>query len=122
VLTWHQSHLYADQETLWEDTLAKNPASWLAHISLGTTLLHQGWAGAAISQFQVALQRQPKNAQADYNLGLALAQLGQNDAAIDQFQTALRRQPDNLGAQNNLTKVLARMGQRQKREALPASP
>ena len=34
VLTWRQSALYADAETLWRTTLARNPDACLAHTSL----------------------------------------------------------------------------------------
>src|SRR5207245_2657396 len=33
-LTWHQCHIYKDAETLWRDTLARNPGAWMAHSNL----------------------------------------------------------------------------------------
>src|SRR5262249_21158238 len=33
-LTWQQSHMYRDMETLWRATLAKNPRATMAHINL----------------------------------------------------------------------------------------
>ena len=42
VLTWKQSHIYADQEALWRDTIAKNPACWMAHNNLGNVLGDKG--------------------------------------------------------------------------------
>ena len=38
VSTWRQVHVYQDQETLWRDTLTKNPDSWVAHCNLGVVL------------------------------------------------------------------------------------
>lgn len=35
-LTWRQSKVYADEATLWQDTLAKNPTATVAHYNLGS--------------------------------------------------------------------------------------
>ena len=54
-LTWHQSHIYKDSETLWIDTLAKNPDSWMAHNNLGIVLQSEGKLDEAISHFHQSL-------------------------------------------------------------------
>ena len=41
-LGWRQSWTYADEETLWRSTLAKNPDAFLAHNNLGVLLEAQG--------------------------------------------------------------------------------
>src|SRR5262249_49111493 len=37
-LTWRQSLVYRDSRSLWEDTAAKNPGSWIAYNNLGVCL------------------------------------------------------------------------------------
>ena len=39
VLTWRQSAMYGDIETLWRTTLLRNPGCWMAYNNLGNTLL-----------------------------------------------------------------------------------
>jgi Tfp pilus assembly protein PilF len=109
-LTWKQSHIYQNQETLWRDTLRKNPASWMAHINLGNVLGEQGQVDEAISQYQEALRLQPNNADAHYNLGTCLLNKGRLDDAINQFQEALRVQSDHVNAHVNLGLALLQKG------------
>jgi tetratricopeptide (TPR) repeat protein len=42
VLTWRQCRIYADEHTLWSDTLNKNPDSWMAHTAISLKLFEQG--------------------------------------------------------------------------------
>jgi Flp pilus assembly protein TadD len=39
---WGQAHAYHDLETLWRDTLAKNPQCWIADNNLGIALAKLG--------------------------------------------------------------------------------
>src|SRR5262249_15080105 len=54
-LTWHQTKIYDNRETLWRDTLAKKPTSWIAHTNLGGALARQGKLTEAIEQYERAL-------------------------------------------------------------------
>src|SRR5215467_9889539 len=63
-LTWHQTKIYDNLETLWRDTLAKNPGSWMAHTNLGGALARQGKLTEAIEQYDRALQLKPDEAEA----------------------------------------------------------
>src|SRR5438874_4515082 len=89
VLTWRQSAMYADIESLWRTTIARNPDCWMAHNNLGTVLLQKGQVDDAIAQYQETIQMAPENADADYNLGNAFLQKGEIDAALTHYQRAV---------------------------------
>jgi Flp pilus assembly protein TadD len=110
-LTWKQAHIYADEETLWQDTLAKNPTCWLAHMNLGIALVSKGQIDEAIRQYQEAIRLKPDYADAHNNLGAALDKKGQSDEAIRQYQEAIRLKPACAETHNNLGIALLRKGQ-----------
>ena len=65
-LTWRQAATYADIETLWRTTLAKNPECWMAHTNLGLVLFQKGQIDDAIAHYRSALQMQPDWWDAEY--------------------------------------------------------
>jgi tetratricopeptide (TPR) repeat protein len=101
-LTWKQAHIYVDQETLWRETLAKNPASCLAQNNLGGTFFDRGQMDEAVSQFKKAMKLKPDYAEPHYNFGLILRKQGRTDEAIREYQEALRLNPRYIQAHNNL--------------------
>jgi tetratricopeptide (TPR) repeat protein len=110
-LTWQQSRMYTDVETLWRTTLAKNPACWLAHNNLGAVLDKKGQIDEAISQYQETIRLKPDYAEAHKNLGTALDKKGQTAEAINQLQEAIRLKSDYADAHNDLGVVLGKKGQ-----------
>lgn len=106
VLTWRQCGMYADLETLWRTTLARNPRCFLAHNNLGELLAQRGAMAEAADHFQMAVQIQPGFAEAHYNLGNVLVHQEQWDQAIARFQKTLEIQPDFAEAHNNLGNIL----------------
>ena len=70
-MTWNRTLAYQDADTLWRDTLAKNPGAWIAHNNLGFTDLTRGNTKAAIEHFQQALKFNPDCTEARNNLGIA---------------------------------------------------
>jgi tetratricopeptide (TPR) repeat protein len=112
-LTWRQCGMYADSETLWRATIARNPNSWSAYNNLGRIIFQEGKIDEAIEQYQKALEINPAHAEAHSNLGVALAEKGKIDEAIVHFQRALelKIQPDAGRVYNNLGLALFRKGQ-----------
>ena len=110
VLTWHQSRMYCDLETLWRTTLARNPEAFLAHNNLAVILRQRGDLDDAITHLQRAIEIQPTFAEAYNNLGNALRQQGQLDAAIARFRQALQLETNNAPAFANLGSALLDQG------------
>jgi tetratricopeptide (TPR) repeat protein len=111
LLTWRQSRMYADMETLWRTTIDRNPECWLAHNYLGAMLYDRGQVDQAIVLFRRSVAIQPDIAEAHNNLGAALDKKGQVNEAIIQFQKALALRPDFAEAHRNLGDALLRTGQ-----------
>jgi tetratricopeptide (TPR) repeat protein len=111
--TWRQARIYQNLETLWRDTLAENPAAWMAHNNLSDVLIQQGKIDEAIWHLEQAQRLKPDDAVQHSNLGLALAQAGRVREAIGQYEQALRIKPDYAAAHSNLGLALARVGKPQ---------
>jgi len=108
--TWRQTHIYRDVETLWRDTLAKNPQCWMAHNNLGNALLQAGKVPEAIGHLEQALRIKADYAEAHNNMGMALVRLGKVSEAIGHLEQALRINPDSAEAHNNLGDALLQTG------------
>lgn len=109
ILTWRQTRLYSDAETLYRATLAGNPASWLTHYNLGGVLAQvPGREPEAMEEFRTALRIRPDYALAHNSLGYLLAK--QPDRLLDaiaEYRAALRINPGYALAHNNLGIALA---------------
>ena len=104
VLTWRQCRMYRDIETLYRESLARNPGSWLAHYNLGVLFAEMpGRLPDAIAEYQAALRIKPDYAEAHVNLGNSLSQIpGRQPEAITEYRAALRIKPDYAEAHNDL--------------------
>jgi tetratricopeptide (TPR) repeat protein len=97
VLTHRQCRIYTSKQTLWEDTLNKNPDSWLAQSQAGETLFKQGKAGEAKLYMERAielasyLQRVHPRALADMycNLALIFEKQGRLEDAAGRYEKSL---------------------------------
>lgn len=105
-LTWHQSHIYKDLETLWRDTIQKNPNSYLAQNNLGILLAKQGKFDESISHFRKALPLKPYQHSVYQNLGMAFFRQGKFEEAIGEFNKALKIKADYAEAHCELGHVL----------------
>ena len=110
-LTFGQSRMYADIETLFQVTIERNPNCWMAHNNLGLILAGRGHVDSAIEHYEKGLAIKSDDAAAHYNLAALLARRGQIDAAIAQCEKAVELKPDFTEAQYRLGLALAGRGQ-----------
>ena len=109
-LTWRQAATYADIETLWRTTLARNPECWMAHANIGLVLFQKGKIDDAIAHYRSALHMQPDWWDAEYNLGTALSAKGQVDEALLHSEKAVSMRPTDPDAQVSLGNLLFQKG------------
>ena len=112
VVTWRQSHEYRDAETLFRNTLARNPDCWLCYNNLATPKLYgsDDDVAEAVRYLTEALRLNPLSAEAHNNLGGAYQRLGRLDEALREHREALRLNPKLVDAQYNIGVVAQALG------------
>ncbi len=108
-LTWNQSRAYADAETLWRDTIAKNPNAFLARNNLGDLLIQKGQMDAAIEQYQKSAAIYPDQG-VFHNLGNALLSRGRIAEAWQVFQMEVQSDPGSASAWADLGNACLQTG------------
>lgn len=126
-LSWKQCRIYQNIETLWVDTIAKNPASWMAYNNLGKHYLHEEFPAKAVPLFENAILHNPGDTGALNNLGVALGRLGRDEEAKKRYHQAIAADPLDPQAYHNLGVAMAKEGQLEKaigfyRKALEIDP
>ena len=120
VLTWERSAFYRDAETLFRDTVARNPQAWMAYQNLGTELAARNRMSEAIEAFEGALKARPGYVDARNNLVLAHMKLGEtlidqpgrSPEAVTHYEAVLRLDPDHFRANYNLGTILMDLPER----------
>ena len=115
--TFQRAQIFATEEGLYRDTLARNPSAWPLSNDLGCISVGRHEYAAAREQFEQSLRANPRNAGARLNLGRLLAMTGHPAAAEAQYRAALKLNPQNAEAQKCYATAL--LGQGRAREALP---
>jgi Flp pilus assembly protein TadD len=111
-----RAQVFVNEEALWQDTLAKNPAAWSAHANLGWIRASQQKYDEAREHLVASLVLHPENAQAHCNLGRVLSLQGKFAEADEQFQAALRIKPKDAEIRRSYASALVE--QRKKEEAV----
>lgn len=110
VLTWKQVGIYRDLETLWSDTIAKDPESWMAHNNLGLVLQQKGQHDEAIAHLQKSLELNPNKFEIQNNLGYSLSMSSRLRDAFPYLEKAVEMNPNYAAVHYNLGNALLRSG------------
>jgi tetratricopeptide (TPR) repeat protein len=117
-LSYRQTFIYHDLETLYRDTIAKNPGGWTAYANLSSYLDTLGRHDEALDLAATALRLGPHEPNVHNNLGVFLFQKGmregfrpgQLDEAISHLRDTLNLDADRIEARKNLARALVTAG------------
>ena len=109
-VSWQRTAVYQNINALWADTIAQNPACWMAYNNLGLTYYRKGDLDDAMAQYQKALAINPHLAEPHNNLGNALIRQGKINDALAEYEAALAIDPDLSRAYNNIGNALLQTG------------
>jgi Flp pilus assembly protein TadD len=115
-LTFQRAQVFSSEESLFRDTLAKNPAAWGIQSDLGVILAARKNYPEAVEHFAASLQSNPDNPDAQSNLGQTLAAQGKLEEAEPHYLAALKRKPNDPETHKRFATALMRQGRN--REAL----
>jgi protein O-mannosyl-transferase len=105
-LSWQQSKVWHDTDTLWRHAIALDSECATCHANLGVYHMNVGHAGAAELHLMRAVALRPDRARYHANLGLFLVQQGRYADALPQLQDAVERAPDYVDALTGLGAAL----------------
>ena len=110
IRSFDQTQYWRNSEALWRHALDTSTYDYIAHDSLGYSLLEQGKIDDAISEYETALRIKPDYAESHNNLGNAMMLEGRVVEATDHYRKALELDPDAAEVRNNLGNALFKAG------------
>ena len=113
VLAVRRGEVFANEEALWRDTLARNPAAWCAHANLGWILASQQKYDDAREHLEASLALRRDNAQVHSNLGRVLAIQRQFADAEREFEAAVKLKPKDAEIRRSYASFLEGQGRKE---------
>ena len=90
-----RAEVYRDEESLWNDNLARNPDAWQGHNRLGQFYFDRGRFADAAPHFERAAALKPELADNHNQLGLVYSRLGRLEQGIVEYRKALELKERN---------------------------
>ena len=100
---------FAEAAEAFRKMVAADPAEPIAHMDLGTALLHLGDVSGALTKYQEALSLSSGNPRLHYNLGLVYTLQKAHPQALEHYQTAIELDPGLEKAHFNAANLLMRL-------------
>jgi Flp pilus assembly protein TadD len=101
---------WANELSLWTDTLRKNPDSWVGHQVLGMMYVEKGLPGKAVPHLEREVELYPQDLSARYQLARAYQQTGREEQAVATFNALLTASPADVRTRAELAALYGRMG------------
>lgn len=96
--TWRRSVVYASGELLWDDTIAKNPGSFMAYNGRGACRRAKGQFQEAITDLNRAIELKPNHAPAYHNRANAHYAIGDLSQAMADYSKVIALTHGTCGA------------------------
>jgi len=109
ILTNLHQTIYKSDKTVFQDTLEKNPTSWLACDHMGIIAFNEGNWEKALNYFRRALTLH-EYPQAHANLGAALSRMGRHPEAEQHYRRAIAIRPSFMKGHYGLAVELQQRG------------
>lgn len=110
-MTWHESRVYQNSETLYLDVIAKNPRAWMAQNNLANLYIKQDRWAEAEKYVTQSLQVNPDNDRARKTLAVVYTHQGLRVKAIEQYIRSLEKQDKDPTTHVSLARLLIEDGQ-----------
>jgi tetratricopeptide (TPR) repeat protein len=109
-MTFAQCRVYHNEDTLWADTLKKNPNCWLAINNIAFRKQQAGLIDEAYQLHKKSIAIEPIQPEAHNNLGNLLLNAGKLDDALVEIRESIRVDPHYAPAYYNLATIYQQQG------------
>lgn len=116
-MTWAQTAIWKDSETLWRRAVEVDPACSLCESNLGRVVARPGRFPEAEAHVQRAIALRPDRPGPHENMGTIMLAQGRDGEAEQHFRRAATLEPDRAVSRNALGVALARQGRDREAEA-----